>query len=182
MNAITYSLCQKPVLGLAMWITDLCVFPPLFSNLPIDLNHQGTRATTEFKVKVEKTYHLILAVEFESVQKRLDDKVVGNRFDQNCLGNINYNNIPIGQRAGLGQPIDFKVIVRELKTQKIIFNQQFKSLCSTGHNLKNTRYREIGWIPLKEGNYMIEVINIEAQTDLKNVKTTLSLTAGNGSK
>lgn len=98
MNPFTYALCQKPVLSVAMWVTGLCAFPPLFSNLPIDLTHTGALAITEFKVNVPKSYHLSLTVEFESVQKRVDDLVVGNAFNQYCVGTIKYNNIPVEKR------------------------------------------------------------------------------------
>ncbi|MDM1020942.1 DUF5625 family protein [Acinetobacter sp. VNK23] len=182
MNSLTYSLCQKPVIGVVMWMTGLCAFPPLFSSLPIDLTHQGTLASTEFRVKVEKSYHLSLAVEFESTQKRLDDLAIGNHFNQYCTGKINYNNIPPEQKMGLGQPITFQVIIRKADNKQIIFNQQFQSLCSTGHDGKNKNYRTIGWIPLKQGSYIIEVINLQSHSQLKNTKTTLSLNASNGGK
>ena len=182
MNSFTHALCQKPVLSVAMWMTGLCAFPPLFSNLPIDLTHTGALATTEFKVNVPKSYHLSLTVEFESAQKRVDDLVVGNTFNQYCDGTIKYNNIRVEKRKELGQPITLQVLVRKSKNYEIVFNQQFQSLCSTGHDGKNKSYRSIGWIPLSQDLYVIEVVNLQPHNQLKNVKTTLSLNASNGGK
>jgi hypothetical protein len=54
MGPIAYSLCQKPVIGIAMFITNFCAFPPLIYDEPL-----STASTSkEFSVPVDKSYFL----------------------------------------------------------------------------------------------------------------------------
>ena len=55
MNPLTYSLCQKPVLGLTMFVSGLCAFPPLLPETPLPLQQAGARVVSEIEVPVAKT-------------------------------------------------------------------------------------------------------------------------------
>lgn len=179
MNPISYYLCQKPVIGAVMWITTLCSFPPLFSNEPITLLTSGTMVSTAFFAPVDKSYPLAITFEFPSTQARIEDQIIGTRFDQNCDGTTPYEEIPEAKHLGLGRAIPFKVTVRNAKNHLIIHEKIYHSLCATGHSGAKTT-RTIGWLTLKRGKYTIEVTNLYAQPDLLNVKTQISLYAGYG--
>lgn len=163
-----------------MWIAGLCAFPPLFSGEPIDLSLAGTSITKSFQVPVEKGYPLAVIFEFPSIEARLADQVVGDRHTEKCQGDIRYDEIPEAQRKGIGQPIPFRVVIRKAADRAVVFDRAFVSLCLTSHDLKNSKTRTIGWVPLAVGEYVAEVTNIEAQSSLPGVKTTISLYGGQG--
>jgi len=180
MGPLTYSLCQKPIIGPIMWILTLCAFPPLFSGEPINLNKAGATVIRSFTVPVEKSYPLAVTFEFPSVESRLNDQIVGDRFSENCQGIIRYDEIPEIKRHGLGLPIPFKVIVRKAADRSIVIDQTFESLCETSSNGTNAKTRTIGWLALPTGNYIVEVTNLQVQPNLTDVNTTISLYGGHG--
>lgn len=180
MGPTTYALCQKSFLGPAMWIAGLCTFPPLFSGQHIDLSITGASVTKSFEAPVEKSYPLAVTFEFPSVEARLSDQIVGERYSEHCQGDIRYDAIPEAQRKGLGQPIPFRVVIRKAADSSIVLDRTFVSLCVTSHNGKDAKTRTIGWLPLTTGKYVAEVTNLEGQTSLPGVKTAISLYGGQG--
>ncbi|XZG71565.1 DUF5625 family protein [Chitinibacteraceae bacterium HSL-7] len=162
-----------------MWIAGLCAFPPLFSGQPIDLGSAGAVVKTSFEVPVEKSYPLAMTFEFASVEARLNDQIVGERYSEHCQGDVQYSAIPEQQRKGLGQPIPFRVVIRKAADHAIVLDRTFVSLCVTSHG-QNAKTRTIGWLPLATGHYVAEVTNLEGQSGLPGVKTALSLYGGQG--
>lgn len=179
MGPTTYTLCQKPVIGVIMWITTLCSFPPLFKDAPIDLDKAGASISTTFTVPVRKSYPLEINFEFPTVEARLNDNIVGSRYDENCQGGTQYIDIPVSKRVGLGRPIPFRVVIRKESNKAVIVDRIFESLCVASH-VGNKKSRTIGWLDLTEGSYLGEVISLESQSKLEGVKTTISLIAGYG--
>lgn len=180
MGPITYWLCEKPVIGVVMWISSLCAFPPLFSNEPIALSIANSTVSKAFVVPVDKKYPLTLTFAFESLQARLSDQIVGDRFDENCYKQERYEDIPENKRSGLGRPIPFKVSVRRTSDRVVVLNKTFVSLCRASHNGANEKSRTIAWLELPRGEYTLEVINLQGQLGLERVKTHVSLYAGYG--
>ncbi|MDP3837643.1 MAG: DUF5625 family protein [Methylococcales bacterium] len=179
MNPITYSLCHKPVIGMVMFITSLCAFPPLFSHIPIALDKAGAIAYSSFSVPVTKKYVLEIDFEFPNKEAKSKDEIVGDRYNENCRGNIKYQDIPEKERIGLGKPILFRVIIRNQKNNAVITDKVFESLCVIS-GFKNEKTRTIGWLDLTEGKYSAEVINLDAQKNLEGVKTSIILNSGHG--
>jgi hypothetical protein len=77
MGPITYSLCHKEVIGLAMWITGLCAFPPLIPATEILIRDSGLVLSREFNAPVDTSYLLSLRFVFPSTETRIKDKLVG---------------------------------------------------------------------------------------------------------
>ena len=179
MGPTTYSLCQKPVIGIMMWVTSLCAFPPLFSDVPIKLAVTNATATSTFTAPVDKIYPLDITFEFPSVEARINDQIVGDRYIETCIGNVRYDEMPEVQKKGIGRPIPFKVVVLKAADRSIVINQTFESKCITSHN-GTEKIRTIGWLRLPVGDYVAEVTNLQAQSDLSNVTTTISLDGGSG--
>ncbi len=180
MGPTTYALCQKSFIGPAMWIAGLCSFAPLFADEPLGLNVAGASITRAFHVPVEKSYPLALSFHFPSTEARLKDQIVGDRSDNNCQGDVRYEDIPEIQREGLGRPIPFKVVIRKKADSAIVLSRTFVSLCVTSHDGKSRKTRIIGWLPLPIGDYIAEVTNLQAQPGLTTVSTVLSLYGDHG--
>lgn len=179
MNPLTYSLCQKPIIGLIMFASGLCVFPPLFQDEPLPLQQAGASLVKEFRVPVSKPYFLEIGFEFPSAASIRSDDVAGERYDANC--ERDYADIPLAQRTGLGRPIPIHVLVREKLSGNVTMDKVFNSLCIIYSAAAPFRKaRTVGRLDLLEGKYVIEVDNIAGQTGLDGVKTTVSLVAGHG--
>lgn len=82
MNPLTYSLCQKPVIGLMMFASGLCVFPPVFQDEPLPLQQSGASFIKEFKVPVSKPYFLEIGFEFPSAASIRSDDVAESAMMQ----------------------------------------------------------------------------------------------------
>jgi hypothetical protein len=175
MGPVTYALCYKSFLGLAMWSAGLCAFPPLFSE-HIDLNTPGTSITKSFRVSLETSYRLAVDFEFPSNEARLSDQIVGDRYSEKCRGDIHYEEIPEVQRGGLGQPIPFRVVIRTTADHTVVLDRTFVSLCVESHDGNKEKTRTIGgWLPLAIGDYVAEITNLEGQSGLQDVKTKIYL-------
>lgn len=182
---ITLYLCSKPAIGLVMFVLFLCGTPSPFSDEPVDLTITGTTVRKSITIPVEMNYGLALTFEFPSVEARLNDKIVGSTYANLCMGlvsadtpefeRIRYEDIPDMQRSGLGLPIPFKVVVRKETDGSVMVDHTFQSLCITGHNAEKEKYRDIAWLQLPIGDYTVEVTNLQGQSGVSGVKTTLAL-------
>ena len=58
MGPIAYNLCHKEVIGVAMWITGLCSFPPLITPTDVSLQEPGVVLRKDFNAPLDKSYLL----------------------------------------------------------------------------------------------------------------------------
>jgi hypothetical protein len=179
MGPTTYTLCQKPVIGVIMFIAFLCSFPPLINNQPVSLETAGMVLSTPFTVRVDKSYGFELEFVFPSVEARLRDEIVGSRYDVYCKGDVRYEDIPKTETNGLGRPMPFQVVVRRKSDRVVVLDRSFQSLCTFAH-VDSKKYRYIGWVPLPAGEYIAEIFNLAPQSGLEGVKTNISLVSGHG--
>lgn len=178
MGPITYSLCHKEYIGLAMWITGFCAFPPLVPPTEISLKDSGVVLAREFNAPVDKSYLLQLRFVFPSTEIRIKDRLVGDRYIGNhCDSDIAYEAIPEQARRGLGLPIPFKVTVRAEPGGAPVLERTFNTLCHVGH-AKNDKYRNVGRFDLSRGTYRIEVHNMEPQPAFTDITIEMSLVSG----
>ncbi|MCD2517063.1 hypothetical protein LQ564_12180 [Massilia sp. G4R7] len=73
MDPLTYSLCQKPVIALAMFVAGACAFPPLFQDEPFALQQADAPMRKEFDAPVGKPYSLNLHFRFPTAAASLAD-------------------------------------------------------------------------------------------------------------
>jgi Domain of unknown function (DUF5625) len=162
-----------------MWITGLCVFWPPLPPTEISIQDTGLILNKEFNAPVDKSYLLLLRFTFPSNEARLKDELVGAwRTSSFCTSNIEYDAIPQRERSSLGLPIPFRIVVRTNPAGTPLVEQTFHSLCTSGHNLSDGKYRDVGRIELKEGAYRIEVYNLQPQPAFRGVKVQMSLVSG----
>ncbi|GEC14652.1 DUF5625 family protein [Nitrobacter winogradskyi] len=180
MGPITYSLCQKQIIGLAMFITGLCAFPPLIAATDVSLRESGLILDRAFNVPVDKSYQLELEFVFPSIEARVADKLVGDGDSSSfCTSNTDYDAIPDRARARLGLPIPFRVVVRAKPGEAPVVDQTFHSLCNMSH-IRNSKGRMIGRLHLNRGNHRIEVYSLQPQPAFNDIEVQLSLVSGHG--
>lgn len=178
----TYALCQKPVIGIAMFVASLCVFPPLILNEPLSLTTAGATAAKEFVATVDKSYLFDLAFEFPSIEAMKRDGVVGTGYSGVCDDAVKYEDIATVRREDLGRPVPIRVSIKRKSDGRVVVDQTFVSLCTFGSSGSEhpTKWRKIGRVELTRGKYLVEVTNLEAQAGLDGVATSFSLVGGHG--
>jgi hypothetical protein len=160
-----------------MWAAFLCTFPPLIDDTEISLERSGLVLNQSFEAPVGKSYSLYLNFVFPSVEARLHDVIVGDRYRPECIELKRYDDIPEKIRIGLGRPIPLRVVVRKSEDKSVILEQTFQSWCSAWH-AGSTKGRIVGFVSLEHGAYTIEVFNEQVQTGLSEIKTYIGLVSG----
>jgi Domain of unknown function (DUF5625) len=180
MGLIRFTLCKTKGIGLIMWLTFLCHFPPLIEPTEVSLKNTGLILNKEFEVPVETAYVLYFRFAYPSSKEREMDKVLGDRFSRYCFGETEYTSIPENQREGHGLPVPLKVLIYKKSDNTLILEKIFHSLCVSSHG-NYERSRQIGKIKLKYGDYRIEVFNLFPQHAFKDINASIFLvSSGNG--
>jgi hypothetical protein len=180
MNPILYAMCQKPVIGAALWLSTLCAFPPLVEETPIAVARPGTVLSTGFKVPVTRGYFLSARFTFPSTQERINDTLVGSTFDTPCYGPgaKRFDDFPSPDRSYVGQPLRLRVTIRSQPSGAVAYSQDVASICRGGHDGAAVKTQVLSLIGLTEGSYSIEVQNLESRPDFDALHPRLILHAG----
>jgi hypothetical protein len=179
MGPITYSLCHKPIIGPLMWILSLCAFPPPIPPVDISLEKPGLALTTKFEVPVDRTYPLILEFDFPTAQDRVNDKIVGTGYDEHCKDETKHDAIIDKNPEIYGKVIPIRVVIKEVFGSVVVLDKTFRSSCSFSVGITD-KDREVGYLKLARGQYLIEIINISGQPELKGIQTRIMLAGGLG--
>lgn len=184
MNPTIYALCQKPVLGFVLFVTNACSFPPLIADVPLSLVDSRTSAAKEFEVPVDKFYFFDLKFQFSSVDAVLQDRVIGDgsNYGKHCEGEGRLEDITPSLKAGAGRPIPIQVIITKAGDEQPIVDHVFLTMCryASDAGMSHAVWRKIGRVHLAPGRYHVVIKNLEAQSGLDRVTTTVSLVAGHG--
>ena len=163
-----------------MWILTLCAFPPLFPSTIISLKEPGLVLKTTFEAPVEKNYPLILEFYFPTEEERGNDTIVGQGYNEYCKSENRQYEIIEKHREYYGKAIPIKVVVKKIPDSTIVIDKTFQTLCTTGHDGHTKKDRDIGYLGLAQGQYLIEVFNISSQPELKGIQTKIMLAGGHG--
>lgn len=179
MGPLTYSLCHKSAIGLALYVVSACAFPPLLRDSALPLQQANARLAAEFEAPVGKPYSLILNFDFPSAAAVRQDEVVGSTYEAACQSA--YADIPEARRTSVGRPIPIHVLIREKETGTVSVDRVFDTLCMTSSGPNGAGYRKTrtaARIALPAGNYLAEITNMESQKGLDGVRTTIALVSG----
>ncbi|MCE3272249.1 MAG: hypothetical protein K0S57_2646 [Ramlibacter sp.] len=180
MTATLYAMCQKPVIGIALWLFNLCAFPPLLKETPISVLAPGTVLSSPFSVPVSKGYFLSARFTFPSTQERISDTLVGSEFDTPCFGPAakRFDDFPVSARTHLGKPLRLKAIIKSRPSGSVAYAQEIASICRSGHNGAAVKTQVLSLIWLAEGNYTIEVQNVEPRPEIDALHPSLIIHHG----
>lgn len=180
MNPTLYVLCQKAVLGPALWISGLCSFPPLLPESPVSLDAPGLILTKEYEAPVSNNYFLSFHVEFPSVEQRLNDTLIGSKFDVPCYGEEGkkVSDFSTERQFDLGRPVKLHVKVLRLPSETVAWEADISSICRAGHDLKAKKLQVLALTHFTQGKYRIYVTNIEARPDLAAFRTSITIHSG----
>ena len=181
MGPLAYSLCQKPVIGLGMFVSGLCAFPPLIPDTPLPLAVAAPPVAVAFTVQVDKSYEFNLKFTPQGPQDLQRIGVVAGTHYEGayCEGGVNYQDIPLARREGLGLPIPIRVLIRHQPDGAVVADQTFVSLCRFAHGgADKAVLRKIGAVKLAPGDYRAEVSGAAPQPELAGIATSFVLVSG----
>jgi hypothetical protein len=95
MDPVRFTLCKTKGIGLIMWITFLCRFPPLIEPIEVSLENAGLILNKEFEAPVETAYVFYFQFVLPSEKSGKINKIIGERYDYFCNGETEYKNIPV---------------------------------------------------------------------------------------
>ncbi len=179
MSPFIYSMCQKPIVGLAMATVALCEFPPLMKDVQMKLGEAGTVVTADVEVPVDLSYALMLEMSNpagESLSKQ-EVLIIGDRRIEDCADDVDLAKVPKQARASFGRPMAFKVEVRHKPDNALVYARTVNTLC-VASKWANQRSRSLGNFALVRGAYTVRIENVEAQPGLEHLNTTVVLAPG----
>ncbi len=174
MNEITYFLCHKPIIGLAMYITSLCAFPPLFSNVPIALSSNQTSTEHTFEAPVATEYTLELVFGYSAPIETVN-AFIGKESVVNCQARFASERLALAAPNGNGRQTPLEVILKRIDKPSV--EQRFFSsgACSPSWWRRGEVGRTIARTELERGKYTIRVRSLAEVALPSGVQSTLQL-------
>ena len=172
-----YALCRKPLIGLLMWITSQCVFPPLFEAPAPNLAQAGSQVTQPFDVAIELRYPFVLEFDFGTPQAYAEDRILGFAPDPRCW--TPDAPAPAADMPGLGRELPMRLQVRRIGDEKPVHDQVHRLACPFSH-ASPRKVRYLAGVTLPPGRYVATVTNLEAQPDLETASVHLRLSPPQG--
>ncbi len=179
MGQVIYELCNVPYLGFVVFLFNLCGIEPPIPPVAVSLDRPGIVVETSFSVSVDKSYPLWMWVTFPSNEAFMMEGVMGTPVGGSDAYLIRQGLDPSSPevRANFGQEVPFRVLVRKLPEKNIVFDDVLYSRGYDAH-INPTKIRNAGAVPLKRGDYQIEVTNLYGQPAFSGLKIELSLQGG----
>ena len=172
-----YALCGKPVIGLLMWITSQCVFPPLFEAPAPDLARAGSEVTQPFDVAIELHYQFELEFDFGTSQAYTEDRILGYWPDPRCW--TPDAPAPAADTPGLGRELPMRLLVKRVADGQPMHDQVHRLPCPAAHASPH-KVRHLAGVTLPPGRYVATVTNLEAQAGLDGASVHLRLSPPRG--
>lgn len=156
MNELTFYLCKKPVIGVAMWLSSLCVTNQLLKNTFVDLSKEGTIIDQTIESPMDEQYHLMLS--FAPFDNYDSENPRRSFFSHFCAR-------PEEAREAWKSPNQRLTLDLEITTPsgQPLIHEAFNPMCE--RNPGNPRDLVLGGIDLKRGTYRLTITN----------RTTISL-------
>ena len=178
MNALTYSFCGKPAIGLVMFMTGLCVFPNPVRQLPISLGDAGAVAHVEFDAPVTKPYELELVFGYTEGNFPQARSFVGESGGASCSMRYASRETVSTNASFTGIATPFEVTIQSATNSAIVEHFFLSGSCGASWYAKGEIGRTLTAINLKEGKYRLIVKNLNAHEPLKSMAMSISLSPG----
>ncbi len=149
MNELTLALCKKPLVGVAMWLSSMCVANQALKDAFIDLAKEGTVLEHAIEVPMDERYSLMLV--FTPSEKSDPASPRRSFISHFCAYSRE-------QREAWRVPTQTLALDLEIKTPngQSASRSVFKPTCQRGGN---PRYLFLGNIDLKRGTHRLVISN-----------------------
>jgi len=185
MSPILWKICNTPVLGFVVWLTNQCAIPALMEPAPVSLARPGMILKQQVSTAIPDShgYHVILNFRFDRSKKAVAWAFIGTGSPSESLSGssssakLTPNKVPDGN---LGTVIPLRIIVRACNDGGIVSDQIVNSNGdSSGAVDKSgmlTLSRNIGsLIWLRPGVYYVEVFNLNPQSIPSGIESSIEM-------
>lgn len=149
MNEIALALCKKPVVGVAMWLSSMCVANQALKDAFVDLAKEGTVLEQTIEAPMDERYSLMLVF---TPSEKYDPTSPRRSFISHFCA---YSR---EQREAWRVPSQTLALDLEIKTPngQPASRSVFKPMCERGGNPRDLF---LGNIDLKRGTYRLVISN-----------------------
>lgn len=155
MNAVTFALCQKPGLGIALWLASLCVTNQALHDAYIDLGQEGSSVQQNVNIPMDESYTLSIWLKNEPQKK---DAPISEK-------QRNWNEIICATESGdVPTASNGRKFTLSLKTTLTtaqgaqVSEKLFSPECPRPSN-EDGRVIHLDFMDIKKGNYSLSITN-----------------------
>lgn len=160
MNALTFVVCKKPVIGIIMWLSSMCVTNQALQDTYINLDKAGDTLTQSINIPMDEkyTFRILLGHDdivdmLKSTRDREENPICPNGKNSIFENlSINVNNTP--------SPLNLSIDLLSEKGVNIgHFELSPECPRSTSEDVHSVA---LGTIGIKKGKYKIQIVNQNA--------------------
>jgi hypothetical protein len=151
MNATALALCKKPIVGVAMWLSSMCVTNQALQNTYINLSKNAVVLDQAIDIPMDETYSLMLL--FRSVEKN-DSSNPGRTFYSYFCA---YSSEKVESWKSPSQKLALSVEIVTLDG-KPYRHKIFQPRCN--RNPGDPNDIELGAVEMKRGKYRMLISNL----------------------
>lgn len=155
MTETTLALCQKPVLGVMMWLASMCVTNQALTETYVDLSSPGVILNQKIDVPMDERYSLFLSFR---PQGPSDLTTTTTPFGS-CICSLGSKEhvAPIAAGENRVEPSVFLELTLTTLDGKLVAKELLSPQCSQGATHSNTI--GFGHVEMKRGKYILSIAN-----------------------
>jgi len=165
MTETTYYLCQKPIIGVLMWLSCLCVSnQALKDGNELDLSKEGLVLQKTISIPMNERYDFSVQFEFADAEAYSNDLIGGSVALSSaaaCTDTDIYNRLSQGEKDRHGANIDIRIDI-ETKSGQLYATTKYQSRCVSGWGDKSKSRGSTAHVALAKGTYVLKVVNNSA--------------------
>lgn len=155
MTETTLALCQKPVLGVMMWLASMCVTNQALTEAYVDLSSPGVILNQKIDVPMDERYSLFLSFR---PQVPSDSTATTTRFGPYICDVASKEHVaPATVGENRVEPSAFLELAITTPDGKLVANELLSPQCSQGATHSNTI--GFGHVEMKRGKYILSIAN-----------------------
>jgi hypothetical protein len=152
MNPITMTLCKTPVIGIAMWLSFMCVTNQALKDASIDVGVAGSSIQQEIRIPMDESYFLIFT-QHRDIQHRLSSYVCEKASQDEIEKSPN-------EEFGATSKMSVSVSIDLFTTDdKLVGHYNLTPDCPPSKN-EDAGMLGLGEIKMKRGKYKIKIVNV----------------------
>jgi hypothetical protein len=143
MNTITFSMCQKPVIGMIMWLTSMCATNQALHDTYLNINKPNDATIQNITIPMDEVYTFRILLSIADIK----EKIQGHRVDPIC--SIASDNT----KSSLTLAVDLLT-----ENEENVGHFELSPTCPHP-KWQDDSSIVVGSIPIKKGKYKIQITN-----------------------
>jgi hypothetical protein len=146
MNTITFSMCQKPVIGIIMWLTSMCATNQALHDTYLNINKPNDFTVQNITIPMDEVYTFRVLLSLADIKAKIQEHGV----DPSCSIALDNTKSPL-------------TLAVDLLTEKGANVGHFElSPTCPRPKWQDDSSIVVGSIPIKKGKYKIQITNLNS--------------------